>query len=103
MSIYGTRPGQATKTAVASRLISEHFASLKNDLASCKEEAAERIVERAKREQDYEFAKKGNKHQFDFNEKVAGVLEDVLALCSSGPSSDSWTILVQRTIYIIRS
>ena len=43
----------------------------------------ERIV---RREQDYEFAKKGNKHQFDFNEKVAGILEDALALIPSAPA-----------------
>ena len=54
-------------------LISKHFASLMNNLASFKEEikrgqeeAAEQIVKKAKREQDYEFAKKGNKHKFDF-------------------------------------
>ena len=77
-----TRPGWATGTAKASCLISKHFASLKNNLASFKEEikrdqeeAAERIVKKAKREQDYELVKKGNKHKFDFNEKVAGVLE----------------------------
>ena len=90
------RPASSASTSLASRTIWRHA-------KRGQDEAAERIVERAKREQDYEFAKKGNKHQFDFNEKVAGVLEDVLALCSSGPSSDSWTILVQRTIYIIRS
>ena len=87
------RPGWATGTAEASCLISEHFASLKNYMVSFKEEikrgqeeAAEQIVKKAKREQDYEFAKKGNKHQFDFNEKVAGVLEDALALVPSAPT-----------------
>lgn len=35
---------------------------------------AERVVKRAKREKTYEFSKKGNKHQHDFNKKVAGVL-----------------------------
>ena len=32
-------------------------------------------MKKAKKEPDYEFAKKGNKHQFDFNEKVVSVLE----------------------------
>ena len=78
----GTRPGRTMGTAEASRLIGEHITSLKNDLASFKEGGSRT---NSKREQDYEFAKKGNKHQFDFNEKVAGILEDALALVPSAP------------------
>ena len=42
----GTRPGRKTENAEASSLISEHFTSLKNNLASFKEE-----IKRGKRRQ----------------------------------------------------
>ena len=89
--------------------IDESKSSFKRDLSLLKEEVkkgqeetAERMVKRARREQPYEFAKKGNRCQHEFNEKVSGILEDALASTSSGdPASEKIRKLLEEGVKII--
>ena len=91
--------------------INESKSSFKRDLAQLKEEvkkgqeeAAERVAKKAKREQPFEFTKKGNKHQFDFNERVVDVLDDALASIpstSSDTSSEKVRKLLQEGMKLI--
>ena len=69
------------------------LASFKEEIKKGQDESAERIAKRARREQSFDFTKKGNKHQYNFNERVAGIFEDAMSLLlsSSGPPSEPTT------------
>lgn len=62
--------------ADTNRAFEEKFTQLKQDVKKGQEETVERLSKKTRREKSFEFSKKGNRFQHEFNDTVAETLED---------------------------
>ena len=80
-------------TASQEKLQSE-IRSVKDQLLAGQEDTAQRVAKRITREKSYDFNRKGNKRQFQFNETVVEQIEEAAAVV--GSSVEAAPVLKKR-------
>ena len=76
--------------AQSQQQLQEDLLSMKTQLLSGQEDTAERVAKRLRREKAFDFKRKGNKRQFEFNESVVDKIEEAtsaVGLCTAASSS----------------
>ena len=79
--------------------MSKKLEKLERDVQAGQDVAAERVVKKLKRDRGYEFRKKGNEHQFVFNDEIKDRIDTASSLVTQvKPTSQQDASTLQKAV-----